>query len=300
VADHCFRSRNYVNLIVIDKQPQLQWLDMDAAVEHCVAGASIWAWASNDQGGEPDVVLASAGDIATLEVAAAAWLLRKHAPSLKVRVVNVVDLMCLLPQVMHPHGLEEAKFIELFTKTKPVVFAFHGYPRAVHAILHGRTNTERFHVRGFIDEGTTTTPFDMVVRNKTSRFHLCAEALRRSRYPQAGPLMEWCQKMLAKHETYTREHFEDMPEVGDWVWTCKLRLRAAQPRASWLAPDIRDVIAPHMLMLEEVRRHDDDFDVLHFHLDYWPFSMFSGQKLPFATTPHGRLDLSELPMDGWQ
>ena len=219
VADHCFRSRNYVNLIVIDKQPQLQWLDMDAAVKHCVAGVSIWPWASNDHGGEPDVLLASAGDIPTLEVMAAAWLLRKHAPSLKVRVVNVVDLMCLPPPVIHPHGLGEAKFIELFTRTKPVVFAFHGYQRAVHAIIHGRTNTERFHVRGFIDEGTTTTPFDMVVRNKMSRFHLCTEALRRSGYPQAGPLVEWCQEMLAKHQAYIREHFEDMPEVRDWVWT---------------------------------------------------------------------------------
>jgi xylulose-5-phosphate/fructose-6-phosphate phosphoketolase len=219
VADHCFRSRNYVNLIVIDKQPQLQWLDMDAAVKHCATGASIWPWASNDQGGEPDVLLASAGDIPTLEVMAAAWLLRKHAPSLKVRVVNVVDLMCLPPPVIHPHGLEEAKFIELFTRTKPVVFAFHGYQRAVHAIIHGRTNTERFHVRGFIDEGTTTTPFDMVARNEMSRFHLCMEALRRSGYSQAGPLMKWCQEMLAKHQIYIRERFEDMPEVRDWVWS---------------------------------------------------------------------------------
>ena len=219
VADHCFRSRNYVNLIVIDKQPQPQWLDMDAAVEHCAAGASIWDWASNDEGGEPDVVLAAAGDIPTLEVVAAAWLLRKHAPSLKVRVVNVVDLMCLYPRIRHPHGLEEAKFLELFTAEKPVVFAFHGYPRAIHAILHGRTHAERFHVRGFIEEGTTTTPFDMVVLNEMSRFHLCMEALRRSGYPQAGPLMEWCQEMLARHQTYTREHFEDMPEVRDWVWT---------------------------------------------------------------------------------
>src|SRR6185437_13610789 len=219
VADHCLRSRNYVNLIVIDKQPQLQWLDMDAAARHCGAGASIWRWASNDEGGEPDVLLAAAGDIPTLEVTAAAWLLRKHAPALKVRVVNVVDLMCLAPRVIHPHGLEEAKFIELFTENKPVVFAFHGYQRAVHAIIHGRTNTARFHVRGFIDEGTTTTPFDMVVRNEMSRFHLCMEALRRSGYSQAGPLMKWCQDMLAKHQTYIREHFEDMPEVRDWVWT---------------------------------------------------------------------------------
>ena len=219
VADHCFRSRNYVNLIVIDKQPQLQWLDMGAAVQHCAVGASVWAWASNDQQGEPDVVLAAAGDISTLEVVAAAWLLRKHAPSLKVRVVNVVDLMCLQPPDIHPHGLEEAEFAELFTGTKPVVFAFHGYQRAVHAIIHGRPDTERFHVRGFIDEGTTTTPFDMVVLNRMSRFHLVMEALRRTGYPQRDPLMGWCQEMLERHQTYTHEHFEDLPEVRDWVWT---------------------------------------------------------------------------------
>ena len=219
VADHCFRSRNYVNLIVIDKQPQLQWLDMDAAVKHCAAGASVWDWASNDQGGEPDVVLAGAGDIPTMEVVAAAWLLRQHAPSLKVRVVNVVDLMCLYPRIIHPHGLEESRFVELFTAAKPVVFGFHGYQRAIHAIIHGRTNAQRFHVRGFMEEGTTTTPFDMVVRNQVSRFHLCMEALRRSGYPQAGPLTEWCQGMLAKHQSYTREHLEDMPEVRDWIWT---------------------------------------------------------------------------------
>jgi xylulose-5-phosphate/fructose-6-phosphate phosphoketolase len=219
VADHCFRSRNYVNLIVIDKQPQLQWLDMDAAIKHCAAGASVWDWASNDQGGEPDVVLAGAGDIPTMEVVAAAWLLRQHAPSLKVRVVNVVDLMCLYPRIIHPHGLEESRFVELFTAAKPVVFGFHGYQREIHALIHGRTNAERFHVRGFMEEGTTTTPFDMVVRNQVSRFHLCMEALRRSGYPQAGPLTEWCQGMLAKHQSYTREHLEDMPEVRDWIWT---------------------------------------------------------------------------------
>jgi len=219
VADHCFRSRNYVNLIVIDKQPQPQWLDMDAAVAHCAAGASAWDWASNDEGGDPDVVLAAAGDIPTLELVAAAWLLRKHAPSLKVRVVNVVDLMCLYPRIRHPHGLEEGKFLDLFTAEKPVVFAFHGYPRAMHEILHGRTHAERFHVRGFIEEGTTTTPFDMVVLNEMSRFHLCMESLRRSGYPQAGPLIQWCEERLAKHQTYTREHFEDLPEVRDWVWT---------------------------------------------------------------------------------
>ena len=218
VADHCLRSRDYVNLIVIDKQPQLQWLDIDAAVRHCTAGASIWPWASNDRGGEPDVVLAAAGDTPTLEVAAAAWLLRQQAPNLKVRVVNVVDLMCLFSSQVHPHGLPEEKFPELFTADKPVVFAFHGYQRAIHALLHGRTRADRFHVRGFIEEGTTTTPFDMVVCNQMSRFHLCIEALRRSAYPQAGPVVEWCQAMLARHHAYTREHFEDLPEIRDWKW----------------------------------------------------------------------------------
>jgi xylulose-5-phosphate/fructose-6-phosphate phosphoketolase len=219
VADHCFRSRNYLNLIVIDKQPELQWLDVDAAIKHCAAGASIWSWAGNDQGGEPDVVLAAAGDTPTLEVVAAAWLLRKHAHKLKVRVVNIVDLMCLFSRAVHPHGLEEIRFLELFTANKPVVFAFHGYQRAVHEVIHGRTNTARFHVRGFMEEGTTTTPFDMVVRNRMSRFHLCIEALRRSAYPQAASVMEWCQEMLVRHQAYTREHFEDLPEVRDWKWS---------------------------------------------------------------------------------
>ncbi|MGZ6144159.1 MAG: phosphoketolase family protein [Myxococcales bacterium] len=216
VADHCLRSRNYVNLIVIDKQPQLQWLDIDRAVKHCAAGASVWEWASNGHE-EPDVVLAAAGDTATLETIAAAWLLRRHAPTLKVRVVNVVDLMAL--QVRHPHGLPEPKFVELFTRDKPIVFAFHGYQRAVHALIHGRTNVDRFHVRGFMEEGTTTTPFDMVVLNQMSRFHLCIEALRRSGYPQAGPIIEWCEGMLAKHHAHTRAHFEDLPEIRDWKWS---------------------------------------------------------------------------------
>lgn len=218
-ADHCFRSRNYVNLIVIDKQPELQWLDIEAAVQHCAAGASVWAWAGHEQGGDPDVVLAAAGDTPTLEVVAAAWLLRRHAPNLKIRVVNVVDLMCLFTREIHPHGLEESLFLDLFTVDKPVIFAFHGYQRAIHAIIHGRTNTARFHVRGFMEEGTTTTPFDMVVRNQMSRFHLCIEALRRAAYPEAGPITEWCKEMLTKHEAYTREHFEDLPEVRDWTWS---------------------------------------------------------------------------------
>jgi xylulose-5-phosphate/fructose-6-phosphate phosphoketolase len=220
VADHCLRSRSYVNLIVIDKQPQLQWLDMDAAAQHGAAGASVWDWASNvEPEVQPDVVLAAAGDTPTLEIVAAAWLLRKHAPGLKVRVVNVLDLMCLYPQVLHPHGLDESRFVELFTAERPVVFGFHGYPRAVHALLHGRTHAERFHVHGFMEEGTTTTPFDMVVRNQLSRFHLCMDALRRSGYTQAGPLIEWCTAMLAEHQSYILEHGEDPPEIRDWVWT---------------------------------------------------------------------------------
>jgi xylulose-5-phosphate/fructose-6-phosphate phosphoketolase len=165
------------------------------------------------------VVLAAAGDVPTLEIIAAAWLLRKHAPGLRVRVVNVVDLMCLLPRLVHPHGLEETRFIELFTADRPIVFAFHGYARAVHAIVHGRTRAERFHVRGFMEEGTTTTPFDMVVKNEMSRFHLVIEALRRSGYAEAGPLIKWCQERLAAHEAYTLEHAEDLPEVRDWTWT---------------------------------------------------------------------------------
>jgi len=219
VADHCFRSRDYVNLIVIDKQPQLQWLDIEAAARHCTTGASLWSWAGNDHEREPDVLLAAAGDIPTLEVVATAWLLRKHAPGLKVRVVNVVDLMCLFPKDAHPHGLSESKFIQLFTATKPVIFAFHGYQRAMHQILHGRPSPERFHVRGFVEEGTTTTPFDMVVRNGMSRFHLCMEVIRRSNHIEGAPLVQWCKEMLAKHQRYTREHFEDLPEVRDWKWS---------------------------------------------------------------------------------
>jgi xylulose-5-phosphate/fructose-6-phosphate phosphoketolase len=221
VADHCLRSRNYVNLIVIDKQPQLQWLDIDAARLHCARGASAWAWASTDASASPDVVLAAAGDVPTLEIVAAAWLLRRHAPELRVRVVNVLDLMTLFPREIHPHGMDAGAFDELFTADKPVVFAFHGYQRAIHAIVHGRPATERFHVRGFNEEGTTTTPFDMVVRNGMSRYHLCREAVRRASrsVPGAVELVNHCETMLARHESYIREHLEDMPEIDRWVWT---------------------------------------------------------------------------------
>ncbi len=221
VADHCFRSRNYVNLIVIDKQPQLQWLTMEQAVEHCTRGLSIWDWASNAKGVEPDVILACAGDIPTLETIAAAWWLRQHLPELKVRVVNVVDLMTLNPPYLHPHGLDDAAFVEHFTQGAPVVFAFHGYPRAVHQLIHGRPNAERFHVRGFIEEGTTTTPFDMVVLNKMSRYHLCIEAMRRAtRVKELTPsLIAECNDLLKRHTAYVHANLEDMPEVRDWVWT---------------------------------------------------------------------------------
>ena len=221
VADHCLRSHNYVNLIVIDKQPQLQWLSMPDAIEHCTRGLSTWQWASNDQNIEPDVVLACAGDIPTLETVAAAWWLRHHLPELKVRVVNVVDLMKLYPPFLHPHGMADAAFIESFTEDKPVIFAFHGYARAVHEIVHGRPNTPRFHVRGFIEEGTTTTPFDMVVLNHMSRYHLCIEAMRRATRVRAltPPLIAECNDMLARHTEYVRANLQDMPEIRDWVWT---------------------------------------------------------------------------------
>ena len=221
VADHCFRSRNYVNLIVIDKQPQLQWLDMETAIAHCAHGASVWHWASNDDGATPDVVLASAGDIPTLEIVAAAHWLRQYAPGLRVRVVNVVDLMTLFPRASHPHGFDEAAFVALFTADTPVVFAYHGYQRAIHEIVHGRPNAERFHVRGFNEQGTTTTPFDMVVLNDMSRFHLCILALQRTQHPPANrdALIADCQRRIEEAVAYSRAYLADQPEITDWVWT---------------------------------------------------------------------------------
>jgi xylulose-5-phosphate/fructose-6-phosphate phosphoketolase len=216
VADHCLRSQNYVNLIVIDKQPQLQYLDMRAAREHCTRGYGEWSWASTYDGVDPDVVLASAGDIVTMEAVAAAHLLRRFVPDLRVRFVNVVDLMTLLPANDHPHGMDAVSFNQLFTPDRHVVFAFHGYPRGVHFMIHGQGDTDRFHVRGYREEGTTTTPFDMVVRNRVSRYHVCLEALRRSRRrPEGADRMEdHCRSMLARHELHIVEHLEDMPEVG--------------------------------------------------------------------------------------
>ncbi len=221
VADHCLRSRNYVNLIVIDKQPQLQWLNMQDAIEHCAKGLSTWEWASNAGNLQPDVVLACCGDIPTLEIIAATDWLRKHIPELKVRVVNVVDMMRLYPPDLHPHGMDEATFVQQFTENQPVVFAFHGYQRAIHQLIHGRTNAERFHVRGFNEQGTTTTPFDMVVLNSMSRYHLCILALQHATRVKdmAAPLIAECNAMLDKHHAYVRENLQDLPEVRDWVWT---------------------------------------------------------------------------------
>jgi xylulose-5-phosphate/fructose-6-phosphate phosphoketolase len=221
VVDHCLRSRDYVNVIVAGKQPELQWLDMDAARRHCARGASVWSWAGNDEGGDPDVVLACAGDVPTLEAVAAAWLLRKHLPELRLRVVNVVDLMVLSPPAYHPHGMDPEGFLEMFTESAPVIFAFHGYRRMIHDLVHGRPNPERFHVRGYMEEGTTTTPFDMVVVNGISRYHLAMEALRRvPRFQsQAMRLIEYFESKLMEHHLYIQEHLEDMPEIRDWTWS---------------------------------------------------------------------------------
>jgi xylulose-5-phosphate/fructose-6-phosphate phosphoketolase len=222
VADHCLRSRDCVNLIVIDKQPEPQWLDIDTARQHCLRGAGVWEWAGSVTHPEdPDVVLAAAGDTPTTEVLAAADLLREHVPDLAYRVVNVVDLMALFTPDRHPHGMDDGRFIDLFTAEGDVVFAFHGYPSAIHNTLHGRPRPERFHVRGYEEEGTTTTPFDMVVRNQISRYHLCLEALKRARrLPAAAEsLFAYCNAQLKRHPGYIAQHLEDMPEVQSWRWS---------------------------------------------------------------------------------
>jgi xylulose-5-phosphate/fructose-6-phosphate phosphoketolase len=220
VSEHVLRSRSYVNLVVIDKQPQLQWLTYDEAQRHCAQGAGVWDWAGNDDGAsDPDIVLACAGDVVTMETVAAASILKEHLPHLRVRVVNVVDLMTMPRPKDHPHGMSDTLFRELFTDHVDVVFAFHGYPGAIHHLVHGRPDTDRFRVRGFIEEGTTTTPFDMVVRNRTSRYHLVMDALNNARRtpPGASDLLAYCQSQLARHDAYVVEHLEDMPEVRDWT-----------------------------------------------------------------------------------
>ena len=220
VADHCLRSRNYVNLIIAGKQPSFQWLDMDSAVRHCTAGAGTWQWASNDAG-DPDVVMACAGDVPTLETLAAVTLLRTYVPDVRVRVVNVVDLMVLQPRSEHPHGLGDHEFDELFTTSKPVIFAFHGYPALIHKLTYRRRNHDNIHVRGYKEEGTTTTPFDMVVLNNLDRYQLAFDAIRR--IPRlAGQVEEATARYWAtmqRHKLYIGEHGDDMPEVRDWRWT---------------------------------------------------------------------------------
>ncbi|HEY2619575.1 MAG TPA: phosphoketolase family protein [Acetobacteraceae bacterium] len=220
VVDHCLRSRDYVNVIVAGKQPAPQWLDMDAAVRQCTVGVGIWTWASNDEGVEPDVVMACAGDVPTLETLAAVDLLRTHLPDLKVRVVNVVDLMTLQPASEHPHGLSDREFDSIFTPDRPVIFAFHGYPWLIHRLIYRRSMSDRFHVRGYKEEGTTTTPFDMTVLNDLDRFHLAGDVI--DRVPRvrgvAGHVKQFLRDRLVEHHQYVRTHGEDMPEVRDWRW----------------------------------------------------------------------------------
>ena len=220
VTDHCLRSRNYVNVIVAGKQPAPQWLNMDQAIKHCTAGIGIWEWASNDRGGEPDVVMACCGDVPTLETLAAVDLLRQHIPELKIRVINVVDLMTLQPPSEHPHGLNDKDFDALFTTDKPIIFAFHGYPWLIHRLTYRRTNHGNLHMRGYKEEGTTTTPFDMCVHNDLDRFHLVKDVI--DRVPQLGARAAYVQQAvrdaLIDHKEYIYEHGEDAPQISGWTW----------------------------------------------------------------------------------
>jgi xylulose-5-phosphate/fructose-6-phosphate phosphoketolase len=221
VADHCLRSRHYVNVIVAGKQPALNYLSIDDAIVHCTRGAGIWDWASNDEAGEPDVVMACCGDVPTLETLAAVAILREALPDLKVRVVNVVDLMRLQPDTEHPHGLSDAEFDSLFTHSKPVVFAYHGYPWLIHRLTYRRTNHGNLHVRGYKEEGTTTTPFDMVMLNDLDRFHLVIDVIDRvpGLADRAAHLRQHMTEQRLAARAYTREHGDDIPEVRDWSWT---------------------------------------------------------------------------------
>jgi xylulose-5-phosphate/fructose-6-phosphate phosphoketolase len=219
VADHCLHSKNYVNIIVAGKQPELQWLDMEAAIKHCTVGIGVWKWASNDDDGEPNAVLACAGDVPTLEILAAVSLLRKHVPALKVRVVNVVDLMTLQAAGEHPHSLSDEAFDALFTTDKPVIFAYHGYPWLIHRLCYRRRNHDNMHVRGYKEEGTTTTPFDMVVRNNMDRFQLAIDTIHRVPGLKADDAVALFQSKLVEHKEYVASHGEDMPEVVNWRWS---------------------------------------------------------------------------------
>jgi len=221
VTDHCLKSRNYVNVVVCGKQPALQWLTMDQAVKHCTAGLGIWEWASNDRGTEPDVVMACCGDVPTLETLAAVDLMRRYVPELKVRVVNVVNLMTLQSPAQHPHGLPDGEFDTIFTKDRPVIFAFHGYPSLIHRLCYRRTNHDNFHVHGYREEGTTTTPFDMAVLNQLDRFSLISDVI--NRVPKLGERAAYAQQTIREklidHKHYIAEHGDDMPEIRDWQWS---------------------------------------------------------------------------------
>ena len=220
VADHCLRSRDYVNVIVAGKQPALDYLTMEEAIAHCTRGVGIWPWASSDNGAEPDVVLACAGDVPTLETVAAAALLRQHLPDLRVRVINVVDLMRLEPDYEHPHGLPDREFDALFTPSQPVIFAYHGYPSLIHRLTYNRTNHDNLHVRGYNEEGTTTTPFDMVMLNNLDRYHLVMDVIDRVPHlaERAAGLRQQMSDARLHARAYTREYGEDPPEVSDWTW----------------------------------------------------------------------------------
>jgi xylulose-5-phosphate/fructose-6-phosphate phosphoketolase len=220
VADHCLRSRHYVNVIVAGKQPALQWLDMKSAIDHCTNGIGIWEWACTDKNTEPDVVMACAGDVPTLETLAAVDLLRQHFPDLKIRVVNIVDLMTIQPSTEHPHGLSDRDFDSLFTVDKPVIFAYHGYPWLIHRLTYRRTNHDNLHVRGYKEEGTTTTPFDMTVLNQLDRFHLAGDVVDRvPKLQRVGAhFKQFLRNRLVEHKNYICEHGDDMPEIRDWKW----------------------------------------------------------------------------------
>ncbi len=220
VMDHCLRSRHYVNVVIAGKHPAPQWLGMDAAIKHCTEGIGIWQWASNDQGMTPDLVMACCGDVPTLETLAAVSILREHFPDLKIRVVNVVDLMRLQPHTEHPHGLSDMDFDELFTRDKPVIFAYHAYPWLIHRLTYRRCNHHNIHVRGYKEEGTITTPFDMTVLNELDRFHLVMDAI--DRLPQTGDkgicLKLQLKDKLFEHRQYINRNGQDMPEIRNWQW----------------------------------------------------------------------------------
>jgi len=228
IMDHCLRTRQYVNLVVASKQMEAQWLNIRAAQEHCARGLSVWEWAGNDEG-RPDVILAAAGDVPTTEIVAAAWLLQQYLPEMRVRVINIVDLFTLMSSHDHPHGLDDASFNALFTTERPVIFAFHGYPRLIHELLHHRPNPERFHVYGYNEEGRTTTPFDMLVLNHIDRFHLVIGAIERAGCLHAlgGDIIDIMRHQLLCHAAYIREHDEDLPEVVNWRWSLPERKRRA-------------------------------------------------------------------------